>query len=261
MGINIQEKQDISYLFSSLGSGAAGVAGSNFLMDYAAIKNGSYLKLMKAYYGEAAGKESAKSAAKEQMSRRSATALSSEDRKAYSGVQAAAGGLKASADALLASGTKSVFAQKDVTVKDENGMETSSKAYDTEAIYKAVGGFVDSYNALIQASGKTDDANVSRRTATMMKETSGSLKSLLSVGISVNADGTLALDKKDFMGAEMTKVKSLFGGNGSYAYRVSAQASLIGYAADNALSKGSFYSAKGAYTGGSGSGSLYNNRL
>ena len=50
MSINIQAKTDVSYLFSSLGSGASGVAGSNFLSDYASIKNGSYAKLMKAYY-------------------------------------------------------------------------------------------------------------------------------------------------------------------------------------------------------------------
>ena len=28
------------------------MAGSTFLLDYASIKNGSYLKLMKAYYAE-----------------------------------------------------------------------------------------------------------------------------------------------------------------------------------------------------------------
>ena len=50
--MNIHEKQDVSFLFGSLGSGAASVAGSNFLSDYAAIKNGSYGKLMKAYYAD-----------------------------------------------------------------------------------------------------------------------------------------------------------------------------------------------------------------
>ena len=41
MSITIQAKTDYSFLFSSLGSGAAGVAGSTFLLDYASIKNGS----------------------------------------------------------------------------------------------------------------------------------------------------------------------------------------------------------------------------
>ena len=38
MSINIQAKTNVSYLFSSLGNGASGVAGSNFLADYASIK-------------------------------------------------------------------------------------------------------------------------------------------------------------------------------------------------------------------------------
>ena len=44
MSINIQAKTNVSYLFSSLGNGASGVAGSNFLADYASIKNGEYTK-------------------------------------------------------------------------------------------------------------------------------------------------------------------------------------------------------------------------
>ena len=39
---------DYSSLFSSLGA-----SSSNWLADYATIKNGSYAKLMKAYYAEA----------------------------------------------------------------------------------------------------------------------------------------------------------------------------------------------------------------
>ena len=67
MSASIREKQDISWMLSSLGSGAAGVAGSNFLADYASIKNGSYGKLMKAYYGGSAS-STAKSVAQKSMS-------------------------------------------------------------------------------------------------------------------------------------------------------------------------------------------------
>ena len=53
MGINIQMRNDYSYLFSSLNTSKTGSAGNlSFLSDYAAIKNGSYGKLMKAYYAE-----------------------------------------------------------------------------------------------------------------------------------------------------------------------------------------------------------------
>ncbi len=42
-------KQDYSYLFQSI----SGNSNLNFLSDYASIKNGSYGKLMKAYYSKA----------------------------------------------------------------------------------------------------------------------------------------------------------------------------------------------------------------
>ena len=56
MGISINVptmKSDYSSLFSSLGSSAGSAASSNWLGDYAMIKNGSYGRLMKAYYAEA----------------------------------------------------------------------------------------------------------------------------------------------------------------------------------------------------------------
>ncbi len=263
MSINIQAKQDVSYLFSSLGSGAAGVAGSNFLSDYASIKNGSYLKLMKAYYGSRS--DAVRSAIEKNDSRNTdraaARSKNSEETKAYNKVQTSSDALKDAADALITTGSKSVFAKKDVTVKDENGVETTTKDYDREAIYKAVNNFVTSYNSVIQASDNTDNENIARRTANLMSNTSANLKSLLAVGISVNKDGTLALDKESFMDADMSTAKTLFNGNGSYAYRVSAQASMINYAADHEAGKGRSYTASGTYGANAGSGNLFNSWL
>ncbi len=54
MSINVNAKNDYSFLFSGM-SGSSG-ANLNFLSDYASIKNGSYGKLLKSYYG--AGKDS-----------------------------------------------------------------------------------------------------------------------------------------------------------------------------------------------------------
>ena len=50
ISINVNAKQDYSYLFQSLStSSGSGLGNLNFLSDYASIKNGSYGKLMKAY--------------------------------------------------------------------------------------------------------------------------------------------------------------------------------------------------------------------
>ena len=99
MSINIQARSNMTYLFSSLGSGAAGTANSNFLSDYASIKNGSYGKLMKAYYGGMA-KEETKSVAKTQLRRSSYAELTKEESKTYAKVQTTTDSLKESADAL-----------------------------------------------------------------------------------------------------------------------------------------------------------------
>ncbi|MGN0167219.1 MAG: flagellar filament capping protein FliD [Acetatifactor sp.] len=253
MSINVHAKTDVSYLFSSLGSGAAGVAGSNLLADYASIKNGSYAKLMKAYYSENTS-DSVKSVAKSSNISASGTYLSKEESRKYAQVQTTSDALKESADALL---EKSLFTQKDITVKNEDGTETTEKGYDTDAIYKAVNSFVTNYNATVKAAAETDDSSVSRRTANMENATVSNTKALARVGITVGEDGTLSLDKDTFEKADMSKVKSLFNGNGSYGYQVSAQASLINYAADNVINKGSTYTGNGSYSANFSNGNLF----
>lgn len=240
MGINIQARQDITYLFSSLGSSTANVASSNFLGDYASIKNGSYYKLMKAYYGKNSSDEVKSIANKKET-------LTSENKKNLAKVQTTTDALKESADALLKTGSKSLFAQKDITATDENGVETTTKGYDTESIYKAVNSFVTNYNSVIGAVKSTSDASVANRTGNMVGATKINAKSLNQLGITINEDNTLSLDKNTFMKADMGKAKSLFNGNGSYGYRMSAQASLINYSADRAVSSGSTYNFNGSY--------------
>ena len=254
MSINIQAKRDVSFLFPSLGSGAASVAGSNFLSDYASIKNGSYAKLMKAYYRESAG-DSAKADTRKSVSNRTDTVKTSGESKAYTKVQTASDALKESADALL---DKSLYKQKDITTTDENGNKTTARGYDTESIYKAVNSFVNDYNSVVNSMDGTKDDTLERRVDYMNSQSTRNKKNLETVGISINKDGTLALNKDTFMKADMTKVKSLFGENGSYGYQVSAQASLINYAADHAANRGSSYPTKGSHSSNFSNGNLFN---
>lgn len=253
MSINITAKTDYSFLFSSLGSGAASVAGSNFLSDYAAIKNGSYGKLMKAYYSQNAS-DTVKSVAKNKTTDKAV----SEEKKAYTKVETTADALKESADALLVTGTKSLFQEKDITTTDENGVETTTKGYDVDAIYKAVNSFVTNYNATIKAAADVDDSTVANRVSSMERNTVSNQKSLAKLGISINEDGTLSLNKDTFKKADMNTAKTLFNGNGSYGYQTSAQASLINYAADHAASRTGFYSTSGSYSTSFSSGNLFN---
>lgn len=249
MSINIQSKTNYSYLFSGLSSSASNALSGDFLGQYASIKNGSYGKLMKAYYAKDSN-ETVKAIANK-------NGVTSEQSKALAKVETSADALKESADVLLAKGSSSVFQQKDITTTDENGVESTAKGYDTEAIYKAVNGFVTNYNATIKAVDDSENKTVTDRATYMANATISNTKMLNQLGITINSDSTLSIDKDTFMKADMGKAKTLFQGNGSYAYQVSAQASLINYAADHEANKASTYTTNGTLNSNFSSGNLF----
>lgn len=239
MAINIQLKNDYSALFGSLGTGRNGsssLGNLNFLSDYASIKNGSYGKLMKAYYAETGTSNKASS-----LVNKKTTATSQDDTKTLARMQSATDELKDSADALLESGKKSVF-------KEDN----------QEAIYKAVDAFVKDYNAVLEVSDDTNSTSVLNKVSRMVNITETYEKSLSSIGITVEDDNSLSIDKETFLKADMDKVKDLFNGTGSYGYSTSAQASFINFAADNEASKANTYGVTGSYTNNYSAGNIFN---
>lgn len=236
MSINITAKNDYSYLFSGLSATRNGSGTNlNFLSDYASIKNGSYYKLMKAYYGKNASDEVSDLAGK-------TNSTSADTNKTLAKVQSATDSLKESADALLATGKKSVFTEDKVTDK----------------VYDAVAQFVEDYNATLSAADDVNSTSILSRTLNMTNATASNKNMLEKVGITIGTDNSLKMDKDAFMKADITTVKNLFNGTGSYAYRVSAQSSLINFAADNEAMKANTYNFTGAYNNTYSAGSIYN---
>ncbi len=130
--------------------------------DYAMIKNGSYGKLMKAYY------------AKQDADKLSQTGDSS---KTLTLMRSSADSLKKSAEAL---GNASLYEKKTFKKKDEEtGEETEVEDYDWDAITKAVKSFVDDYNAVVEQVGNSETKNVLRNAAwmTSITEKAGNLLS------------------------------------------------------------------------------------
>lgn len=250
MSITIQARTDYSFLFSGLGRGAYNAANSNFLGQYASIKNGSYYKALKAYYAE-----DSNDTIKDLVGNRNPAKT---DSKELAKIQTTADALKESADALLEKGSKSVFSMKDITVKDENGVETVQKGYDKEAIYKAVNSFVTDYNEVVKAAEDLKSGNIAGRVKNLLYSTTVNERLLGKVGITVNKDNTLSVDKEAFLKADMTTVKSLFGENGSYGYRISAQSSLVSFAADREAGRSNMYNFAGGYNTTFSSGNLFN---
>ena len=254
MGVNIQMKQDVSYLFAGLNSGnntTTNLLSGNWLSDYASIKNGTYGKLMKAYFSTGAGEEIS------ELAKSKDALTTTEESKAYAKAQTTSDALKDSADALLETGEESLFALKEITTKDENGVEKTTQGYDLEGIYKAVNSFVNNYNATLNAAGDTDNKAIENRATALVNDSITNLKSLKTIGITMDEDGIMTLDKAAFEKADMSTVKRLFNGVGSYGYNISAGASLLNFAAQNATNTTRAYTASGQYSADFSSGNLF----
>lgn len=220
--------QDYSSLFSGMQSGTT---NSFNLGDYATIKNGSYKKLLKAYYNKQDTDKTSSSDSKKV----------SADKKSKM-IKDSADTLKKAADAL---NDKSLWEKKKIKKTDEETKESiETEDYDWDAITKAVQNFVDSYNDVIKEAGDADSKSVLRSTLFMTGSMSKNQNLLSKVGISIGKDNKLSLDKDKLKEAKISDLKSLFTGYNSVANRVSQKASTIsGYAAQS----GSTYNSKGSY--------------
>ena len=236
---------DYSTLF---GGGAPyidnGMGGIN-VSDYAMIKNGSYGKLMKAYYAK-----------------QDADSLQTGDSsKSLTLMRSSADSLKKSAEALS---DASLWEKKKIKKKDEEtGEETEVEDYDWDAITKAVKTFVDDYNSVVEQAGNSETKNVLRNAAWMTEITEKAGNLLSKVGITIGAGNKLefdedALRKTTTLGESsieldnISTLKSLFTGYGSFADKIAQKAQGISRAAANAAAKasavGSAYTKNGAYS-------------
>ena len=249
--INVNARQDYSYLFQSMTTSRGNSLGNlNFLSDYASIKNGSYGKLMKAYYAKDAADKAA-STGKDTETKKNSISTAADSAKTLSEIEKAADTMKESADSLLVKGSKSVFRKK-------NEKATVSEEYDTDAIYKAVSGFVTDYNDLLSKTSAASSKNLQSKADTLAAVTSANAKLLSRVGITVNSDRSLSLDEEAFKKSDMGTVKNLFGTTGAYGYKVSAQASMIDYTAAKESTRSNTYTANGTYSNVYSAGNILN---
>ena len=232
--------------YSTLFSGGApyidsGMGGVN-VSDYAMIKNGSYGKLMKAYY------------AKQDADKLSQAGDSS---KMLTLMRSSADSLKKSAEAL---GNASLYEKKKFKKKDEEtGEETEVEDYDWDAITKAVKSFVDNYNAVVEQAGNSETKNVLRNAAWMTSITEKAGNLLSKVGITVGKGNKLefdeyvlkektALGKSGIKFDNISTLKSLFTGYGSFGSQISQKASAISSAAARTKGVDKTYNKNGAYS-------------
>lgn len=210
MGINIGSGgTDLGVFFG--GGQTNGTQNSSFsLLDYASIRNGSYAKLTKAYY------KKQKAEAEGTADKTSKETAAAEEKTAAKGTA-----LKSAVSAL--SDSKSLFEKK--KIKDKDGNETMD--YDRDAIAEKVQNFVDSYNDAYAAASNSSVKGTFNAGLAMATGTATNSKLLSAVGISIGEDGKLSLDKDALKEADISDLKSLFSGHGSYADSIGARATMM----------------------------------
>ncbi len=228
MGISIKPKTDYSSLFQSIGSGSSNL---NFLSDYMSIKNGSYGKLMKAYYAKDGASKEVSSAVNKN---KEVTSTSKDDAKTLTDIERSAEALNKSANKLM---------------EDEYD--------DSKDALTAVKDFVGDYNSLLEKAADSNTDSILKKAVSLTNLTASNKNLLSDVGITVGKDNKLSIDEEAFSKAEKSSLNSLFKGTGSYGYSVASQATLIDYQANYESIKASTYTSTGAFGATNSAGSVF----
>ena len=217
--------QDYSFLFGATQTVSTGSTFS--LSDYASIKNGSYGKLLKAYYAN----QDAEKVSSSKDSVQKSTLM-----------RTGADVLKKSADAL---NNDELWEKKKIKKKDEKtGEETEVEDYDWEAITKAVKSFIEDYNDMIEQAGESNSKEILRNAVWITGITESSENVLSKIGIKVGKGNKMELDEDALKKADIGTLKIIFTGHNSFANKVSMKANSISNAA--AWSSG-IYKSNGKY--------------
>ena len=193
-------------------SSLSGLSGINF-SDYSIISSGTYRKLMNAYYSN---DSSAKSTLKAKdnpsaLTSQTATTMGSTIKDVMK---------------------DSLWEKKEFTETDEKtGEKTVKQDYDREAIGKALKKFTEDYNKVVEGAGNSNTMSVLRNGAWMTKTTSINSKLLSEAGITVGEDNKLSFDQDKLDKADISAVKTLFKGYGSYASQLLNRSNAIASAA------------------------------
>ncbi|MBP3339956.1 MAG: hypothetical protein J6L69_11200 [Lachnospiraceae bacterium] len=231
----------VGTLFSSLGSKNS---TTSMLSDYYSIKNGSYKKLLTAYYAMDDDK-SDKTASTDKsdtlsklLNKNKSTSTAKDSSEVLVGIEEAANGLKEAANTLL-------------------DKKKTDSVYNTDNLYNNVKAFVDSYNGVIDAAKDTNTNSISKNLDSMINQTNVNKKMLANIGIEIGEDNKLSVNKDKLASADVETVKSMLGSVGSYGYRVSASASMINFNAQYEASRANTYTANGTYSNNYSTGGLY----
>lgn len=213
MSINMSFKSGYSSLFSgmSTGSSTGSASMSNLLADYTSIKNGSYGKLMKSYYGAVKSSGTASTSTKSSsggvlekiLEEKKNPKVSKEVKEANANLTAGLSSMKTSVSAL----------QKSSTYTDtKNGQSAADK------VVSAVKAYVSDYNNVVNAAKGSTLTNKTAYVANMMSSTAKNADKLSEIGITVDSKGTLKINEAKLKATDISKVQELFSAEDIMSY-------------------------------------------
>ena len=231
MNSKIPAKTDYSSLFSGLNTyNNNSINNMSWVSDYKSIKNGSYGKLMKAYYSDDIKSDVTKSEVAQKLPKKTTKLDDSETTKTYNKVSADADSLSSSAKALS-------------ELKAES---------DKNSVYSAVNSYVKDYNSLMSSVKDVDNKSIDNNITAIKNYTAENKDALSRIGITVGSDGKLTLDKEKLDAADVKDVNSVFAKRGSYGYSVSVSAEMAKSTANYNATKTATYTNTGAYSAATG---------
>ena len=213
IGINVGSSSDNSYLFGDSGSNL------NFLSDYAAIKNGSYGKLMKSYYGATGSSGITASGSKANtgnvvdriLEEKKNPKVSKETQEANANLTSGISGLMTSVSKLQNANTYKTL---------EDGTSAGDK------VVSAIKDYVSQYNDVVSAAKNSTLTGATSHVAAMMNSSKENAEKLAEIGITVNGDGTLQLNESKLASTDISKVQELFSKEDATSYGSTVKARL-----------------------------------
>ena len=163
------------------------------LGDYAAIKNGSYGKLMKAYYADSKGESAWQSTGTTATSKSSKSNVLDRilEEKRHPKVSKEA----QKANAELTSGLSSLKTSVSVLQNDKTYTDTANGQSAADKVVSAIKSYVSEYNNVVNAAKNSTLANKTAYVANVMSTSATNADKLSEIGITVNSNGTLDLDE------------------------------------------------------------------
>lgn len=236
-----------STLFSGMNS--SGSTFSGLLGEYNQIRNGTYGRLLKAYYKKYNADGSAKTDTTDKITDKVKPSSDTLDTaKELNTVKESATALQSAAMKLAAvkTGSSSLYEKKTIVDTNEDGSTSTRTDYDYDTLVKSVQSFVSAYNDTLESVGTIEASSVQQKTQWLTQVTKQYKDELAGVGVSVDKDGRLALDEKAFREKDMTELRDFFEGTNSALGQLARKASgLAGAAELQATKAASAYTASG----------------